>query len=168
MIRPRLSPLHRPPAWADSYVGLPWENTGRDRGGLDCWGLYRLIKAERFGVLHPEYREVVWMPCENRADQAEANRSLAAYMEGERLKGWTTVWEAAAAAPDEPLGGNLVAPGDLVWIRNVGATTHVGLAVCPGWMLHIEEGIDSVCVPYDGADFERRVTGFYRWAGDRC
>lgn len=164
-MRPRLSPLHRPPPWADSYVGLPWANAGRTGDGLDCWGLYRLVAAERFGVMHPEYRAVVWTPRVGRAEQAEANRELAAYMEGERLTGWSTVWEAAGAPPDEPLGGGLAMAGDLVWIRSVGARTHVGMAVASGWMLHIEEGIDSVCVPYDGADFERRVTGFYRWEG---
>ncbi|WP_316978055.1 NlpC/P60 family protein [Shumkonia mesophila] len=165
MARPRLSPLNRPPVWADAYVGLPWDDKGRTREGLDCWGLYRLIKAERFGVVHPLYEGVVWTPCETRAGQAEANRDLAAYMEGERLKGWTTVWEALGAPPDEPLGGKLALAGDLVWIRNVGAAIHVGLVAAPGWMLHVEEGIDSVCVPYDGADFERRVRGFYRWTG---
>jgi len=39
------------------------------------------------------------------------------------------------------------------------------MAVAPGWMLHIEDGIDSVCAPYDGMECERRVTGFYRWEG---
>lgn len=165
MARPRLSPLHEPPAWADGYVGLPWRNKGRERAGLDCWGLYRLAKHERFGVLHPVYKDVVWTPRDSRQEQAEANRGLAAFMNGERLKGWSTVWEAADALADEPLGGGRAAAGDLVWIRALGATVHIGMVVAPGWMLHIEEGIDSVCVPYDGSDFAARVTGFYRWGG---
>lgn len=169
MPRPPLSPLHNPPAWADGYVGLPWENGGRARTGLDCWGLHRLIKAEQFGQTLPEYKDVVWTPCARSADQAESNRDLEAFMEGERLKGWSTVWEVAGSSPDEALGGGRIAPGDLIWIRNIGARMHIGTVVAPGWMLHVEEGIDSVCVPYDRSDFERRVMGFYRVAEDsRC
>lgn len=179
--RPRLSPLHQPPAWADEYVGIPWKNGGRARvapegapslngaraacDGLDCWGLVRLIAAERFGAQLPAYDETTWRECEKRDDQLAANAELAAFMNGERVKGWEPMWEAAAAPSNEPLGGGRVAPGDVVLIRNLGAPIHVGVVVAPGHMLHIEEGIDAMCVEYDDAKTERRVIGFYRFIG---
>lgn len=43
--------------WADGYVGLPFKKMGRDRSGLDCWGLVRLILDEQAGVLLPAYSE---------------------------------------------------------------------------------------------------------------
>lgn len=40
--------------WTDDYVGLPYLDFGRDRNGLDCWGLYMLIIKEQFGIDVPE------------------------------------------------------------------------------------------------------------------
>jgi len=34
--------------WASTYVGIPYRFAGRDRAGCDCWGLVRLVLAERF------------------------------------------------------------------------------------------------------------------------
>lgn len=41
--------------WADSYVGLPFKSRGRGRDGLDCWGLVRLVWAERCNFLMPSF-----------------------------------------------------------------------------------------------------------------
>ena len=35
----------------DDYVGLPWRIGGRDRRGLDCFGLVRLVLAEQAGII---------------------------------------------------------------------------------------------------------------------
>lgn len=176
MARPALSPLNEPPAWADAYVGLPWKNGGRARDGLDCWGLARLVAAERFGAELPAYDTTTWREFstdgapsrDDRRKQVEANAELAAFIGGEKARHWAPVWEAATAPPLGPLGGGEVRPGDVVLIRNAGAAIHVGIAVAPGWMLHIEDGVDAMCVPYDDARTERRVIGFYRWVGERC
>ncbi len=34
------------PIWAGRYIGLPFAEHGRDRGGIDCWGLVRLTLLE--------------------------------------------------------------------------------------------------------------------------
>lgn len=39
----------------DQYVGLPWKLGGRDRRGLDCFGLVRLVLAEQAGILLPDW-----------------------------------------------------------------------------------------------------------------
>lgn len=40
--------------WTTRYVGLPYRAGGRERDGLDCWGLIRLIYREEKGILLPE------------------------------------------------------------------------------------------------------------------
>lgn len=37
------------------YVGIPYLPGGRDHGGLDCYGLVRLVMLEQFHVELPEF-----------------------------------------------------------------------------------------------------------------
>ena len=46
------------PSWLESYVGLGFKQHGRNIDeGVDCYGLVRLIFAERFGTLLPNFLE---------------------------------------------------------------------------------------------------------------
>jgi len=40
--------------WTRNYVGLPYCPGGRDRGGIDCWGLVRLFYQEELDIPLPE------------------------------------------------------------------------------------------------------------------
>jgi probable lipoprotein NlpC len=41
--------------WSSKYVGVPYVVGGRDIGGLDCWGLLKLVYEQEFGVNLPAY-----------------------------------------------------------------------------------------------------------------
>lgn len=113
--------------WADEYVGLPFLAGGRDRAGLDCWGLLRLVWAERLGLIMPRF--------DGTDDPAE-----------------TILLESAAMAEVErgcerELDGVVMATERLAGLGFRLAPTHVGVVTARGQVLHIEEGRLSMIEP---------------------
>jgi len=69
-----------PPEWLNDYVGLPYKLNGRDRLGLDCWGLLCLVWREQRGIELPDFR------APNDYDLVEGMRAVADNLpEGIRL-----------------------------------------------------------------------------------
>lgn len=128
--------------WSDDYLGLPWREKGRDRQGVDCWGLCRLAFAEKRGVLlpsyHNDYSNVLDRPAIQRAIDAEIEAKF-----------------APVAEPD-------VLPWDFILMREGFRPVHVGLVVEHGRMLHIEADSTSRVQRWTDAEFRLRVVGFYR------
>lgn len=135
------------PAWAAGYVGLPYRVGGRERDGLDCWGLVRLVWREEFGLAVPEHAGVEW-GCE------AATASVSAYIAQE-----------AAGAGYWPVAAGQEREGDAILLRVRGLPLHVGVVLTPGIMLHVAEGADAVVEGYHSMAWSRRVLGFYRPKG---
>lgn len=38
------------PLWAGRYIGISYKESGRDRQGIDDWGITRLVVSEQFGI----------------------------------------------------------------------------------------------------------------------
>lgn len=138
--------VRQPPAWVASYIGIPFKAKGRDRDGADCWGLFRLLYLEQYGIELPLYLE--GYEGTDRADRKDVARLIAS-----RPPEWRPV-----AAGDERLGDGIV-------LRMDGEEMHVGLVVARATMLHILEGINSTAERYDGPIWRQRVVGFHRWEG---
>lgn len=134
-----------PPAWVSAYVGLPFRSKGRTRDGVDCWGLVRLVYAERFGVPLPDL-SAGYADAEDRATVSGAIRGAA-----EDRSLWRALGE-----PSEV--------GDIVSLRIGGEPCHVGIVVADGRMLHSIAGADSSIERIAGSAWENRVDGFYRLA----
>jgi cell wall-associated NlpC family hydrolase len=132
------------PIWAGHYIGLPFLDHGRDRSGLDCWGLVRLVMAEQFSIALPSHSA--------EYDRTTEVDKISALIERESQK-WKIV----------PTGREIC--GDVIVLRVRGKPMHVGIVVGDRQMLHIERGIDSVIEKYSGPQWSDRIAGFYRYKG---
>lgn len=124
----------------DAYVGLPFLERGRDRGGCDCWGLLRLVYRDCLGIDLPSYGD--------RYETTQDAAGLQALITGE-LEPWRLVGLETAL--------------DAVLLSEGGIIRHVGVVERPGLLLHVENGSTAVIEPYRTGRLKRRVVGFYRY-----
>jgi cell wall-associated NlpC family hydrolase len=129
------------PAWVAAYVGLPFREYGRDRDGVDCWGLCRLVWAERFGITVPSYSD--------HYTSTEDREELGRLVRGERGP-WREIPAAVARA------------GDGLLFRVQGEPIHVGVVVDAPWFLHVERGVNACVDQWDSPRWARRLLGVYR------
>lgn len=126
----------------NQYVGLPYLDKGRDRAGLDCWGLLRLVYEEQAGIILPSYAE--------HYSTAEDRQAIADLIAG-RQQPWSEIAEEAV----KPLDGLLMCHG--------GLERHVGVVVRRGYVLHVGLEIpDSRIEAYGSIRLRRRVSRFLR------
>lgn len=128
--------------WWNDYIGLSYAPRGRERSGLDCWGLVRLVYAEERGIELPSLAN-------EYADHPDEREQLAALIATKR---------------DHWIETDAPQSGDVVLLRILGAPSHVGLVTEPGSMLHIREGSDAVIERLDSVRWAQRVAGIYRYS----
>jgi cell wall-associated NlpC family hydrolase len=127
--------------WSAAFIGLPFHGQGRDRSGLDCWGLVRLVFEEVHGVALPSYTE--------RYASVAERREIAAIMhEASGGADWRAVTDEQEF--------------DVAMFRAMGEPLHVGLVVRKGLMLHVSSGIESRIESYRDGRWRPRLLGFYR------
>lgn len=131
------------PYWVGHYIGLPFLDRGRDRNGLDCWGLVRLVMAEQFGIALDSHA--------TEYDSTEQPDQMAPVVDKEK-KRWVKI-----AAGHEALESVVV-------MRMLGQPIHVGLVIGDGRMLHILKGRNATHESYLSPVWKDRITGFYRHA----
>jgi cell wall-associated NlpC family hydrolase len=129
----------------DSLVGLPYRDKGRDRAGLDCWGLVRLAFLELRGIELPAYGEDY--------STAADRRAVAELVAGEIEPAW------------RPIAPGLEQPLDAVLVREGRFPRHVGLVTAPGKMLHVAPDHPSRIESYRAGAIAPRIVGFFRLRG---
>lgn len=130
-------------SWAAAYVGLPFVDGGRDRRGVDCWGLVRLVYAAERGIDLPSYGEI------SAADLLALARAFTAGAQGAH-------WP-------ETLHPH---PFDVAVMRSGQGhrgIVHVGVMVDARRVLHVERATDSVIVPITHHSVAGRIMGFRRY-----
>jgi cell wall-associated NlpC family hydrolase len=131
--------------WAAEYIGLPFRAHGRDRTGLDCYGLLFLVLDEKFGISVPTYAEDYGDP--------DDRMEISALIRREVFTRWYEV------APGEERAG------DAIVLRIAGEPRHVGVVVGRQWMLNVRRGAHTCLERYDSPMWSKRISGFYRYAG---
>ena len=127
------------------YVGLLFKDKGRDRAGLDCWGLLCLVYAEKAGIILPSYRDDYVT-----AQDYQALESLMQDSVGD----WREIPETDA----RPLDGVLMQRG--------GIECHVGVVVKRGYVLHIGAEFNfSRIESYRSMRLQKRISRFMRHEG---
>lgn len=130
------------PIWAGCYIGLPFRELGRDRKGLDCWGLVRLVLAEQFSIPLPSYAGAYANTLEEQA---------IAHLIDRESRDWQNLDLGCEKA------------GDVIVLRMRGVPMHVGLVLGDQCMLHIEQGINSAIEKYNSGRWQQRICGLYAY-----
>lgn len=126
--------------WSAPFIGLPYRDHGRDRAGVDCWGLAVLVFREVLGIELPSYAEG-YVSTNERAEIADL------ISQRQQVGPWFQVEEAREY--------------DALFFRRGPHSSHVGVVVRPGMMLHCP--FDHVKIePYDSGLWKTRLTGIYR------
>jgi len=128
--------------WWGEYVGLPFVDGGRGDGGVDCWGLVRLVYARELDVKLPGYGEI----------SASELRALSAMM----VAG---AWSDPAWHPIDAPRAFDVAVMTFYGRRSVG---HVGVMIDGAAVLHIERQLNAAVVPLSHWTIRNRVKCFRR------
>lgn len=135
-------------SWIDAYVGIPFLDRGRTRAtGLDCWGLVRLVLAERAGLDLPAFDTI------SAFDAAAVRDEIARH-----ARQWLPVPQHDARAFDVAV---MRVHGKINghWL---GTDMHVGIVPRPGRVLHVEKETDSVCVAFTSETINHRLVRLLR------
>jgi hypothetical protein len=136
--------------WTAAYVGLPYRRLGRDRSGVDCWGLARLPLVEFKGLALPLWDTVDPEDVPARCEAFETTRHDGS---------WLTVTESEARPFDfVRMRTVLEIDGRKVW-----RPVHIGLLAPRRHVLHIRRGETSCLEPIDF--LRNRIVEFCRHRG---
>lgn len=128
--------------WTNAYIGIPYREFGRDRDGVDCWGLPVLVYAGELGITLPTYAGAY--------TSVEEHEELARHIDSVTANG---AWHRVDRQPHA---------FDLAIFRRGRLETHVGIIVSPGLMLHVAGDDQSKLEHYNTGRWSHRLTGVYR------
>ncbi len=126
--------------WAGLYVGIPFKSGGRDKSGLDCYGLVRLVYAEQFDAILPDLRDLYQNALDTN-ETAPIYKKYAPLLRGEKM--------------ERPK------PGDAAVILERGLPTHLGIYAGGGFILHVTRHFGTILQRTTNPNLKGRVEGYY-------
>ena len=127
--------------WVSNYIGIPFASGGRDRSGLDCYGLVRLVLGEEYGYDLPRLSGSYT----NALDVAETKALF--------MKNVPLLCGEKIAAPEEKA---------VALLRMGGRLCHVGLYAGDGCIIHARHRLGVVCERLSSPLLASCVEGWYR------
>lgn len=125
--------------WPGRYVGIPFLDKGRDRAGIDCWGLAKLIYQEELSIILPTF--------DGYSDGSDPSQ-----IEPLTTMGLADLWEEV----DNPR------EFDGIVIRLAGHPVHIGVMINPGEFIHSLKGRDVAIDRVENMIWKKRIHGIYR------
>lgn len=122
--------------WAARWTGLPAETFGREA----CYGLVRQVLAAEFAIHWPTFAAAPEDPA-LRAHLISRQRPLLDL---------------------EEVGAATAGAGDVALMTEGRHACHLGILAAPGWLLHLADARETVCVRLDHLAVRRRLVGIYR------
>lgn len=133
--------------WLDDYMAIPFRDRGRDRQGCDCWGLARLILAERASIDVPPFDAIA-------TDDTPAVAHTIAAERGKFLE-----VERGAELPFDIVTMRAVCEVDgMAW----GGEFHMGMVTMPGHLVHTERATGVQHVPFSHPTVRDRIRRIFR------
>lgn len=143
----------QPPFWAAKYIGIPFVDLGRTHEGCDCWGLVRLVLMEQARLDLPSLS--------TSYDSEKNHNKVIAEIELNKYSGsWKPVQDGEEKTFDV---AEMSSP---VRVRGKWAfpPLHVGIFVCPRWILHVERETASRLSCVEERGISNRILGIWRYA----
>lgn len=127
--------------WSNRFIGIPFEDFGRDSTGCDCWGLACVIYREELGISLPEYLGAY--------SSVEERGEIAALIAGEET---SPLWV--------PVAGPALA-FDIAVFRRGRLSSHIGIVIHHGLMIHNGEDCAKL-EGYQTGAWGQRLRGHWR------
>lgn len=134
-------------SWTDEYLGIPFKLDGRDRNGVDCYGLVYLVYKEQLGIELNSFSGIF------KDTDPKTMLEIARTMDKDRSN-----W----------LSPSKLQEFDMVQLRTGRHAFHVGIYVGNGLMLHTESGIDATIENLKSPLWASRLEWIYRHKAYKC
>lgn len=128
------------PVWLNKYIGIPYQDKGRDFNGIDCYGLIYLIYNTEFNIKLPHYLDSY----SSADDKETASKAV--------IQGLTDGWERV----EKPKFG------DMVVLNIMARPWHCGLMVHESMFVHAPVRALVSMERLDRPIWTKRLNGFYR------
>ncbi len=125
--------------WWNAYIGIPYVLKGRNRNGVDCWGLARLVYEEQYSITLPSFDDTYDTSSDENIQEIVARQK----------EGWEEVKEPAV--------------GDVVLFKVLGRVQHIGVYIGNKMFLHAREGYSSCIERLDSGSWKHRLAGAWRY-----